>query len=163
MATASTPQNRYVRGKLETTKVQAPASTMLNPGDLVCASGGTLQNASNFNWQGSLGASQNAFAAQFVGVMMDQRLSTDATTGVKQLVATEGVFLYPCTSLGSALQVGTFVGPDKDTGSNLLDQQLVSVPSGASNAIGKTVEYAAAGATQLLVHVKGTLPQGAIN
>lgn len=160
--TSSSPASRYVRGTLNTMKIQAPASYQINPGDFVYASvptsGSSVEQAFTASaqpWGGSLQATQVNAAPNFVGVALDQRLPSDASTGQQILIATQGQFLYPCTALGSAANVGTAVAPDKDTGSNMLDQQIaVSVATGGGGGIGRVVEFAAVNATQLLVEIQ---------
>ena len=73
-----------------------------------------------------------------------------------------GGAFYSCAALSGSYDIGSFFGPAKDTGNNMLDQVVVPV-SAANLAIGKLQEVAPNGATQVLLHVKGVLPLGGVS
>jgi len=153
--TASTPNYRFRRGWEEFTTIPTPASTMINPGDLIWDNGGVAAVASAFTWDTNLATTQPEFRVKFLGVAMDQKLASDPyTTAIR--VCTRGVFAYPCAALGAAHHIGECVNADKDTGNNLLDQQLAIV-SGPTLSIGVLAEEAASGATELVVYLQSFL------
>lgn len=82
---------------------------------------------------------------------------TPAPTAISRLSATG--FLRFLVPLLAAEHIGAFVAPDKDTGNNLLDQQLIVVAD-AAHAIGVLAEEAAVGATSLTVRLKSFLLDG---
>ena len=153
--TPSLPAYRYRRGDSDFTTVPTPASTAINPGDLIFLNNGVAAVASSFTWNTDLPTTQGQFRLAFLGVSCDQKVATDASTA-KILVQTRGIFEYPCSPLGAAAHIGSSVGPAKDTGSNLLNQTL-AVAAGVPNSIGTLAEEAAAGATSLMVYLQSFL------
>jgi hypothetical protein len=154
--TASTPNYRYVRGTNDTTKVFAPASTMINPGDFIFSSGGTAYLGSTAAWSGAIYSTAASQQAYFVGVSRDQRISSDATSGAQILVDTRGVFTYPCAATGSGLDVGFWFTPAKDSaGNNMLDQTVTPAVSGSVDGYFRLVQYAPSGATNVLLSIQG--------
>ncbi len=102
-----------------------PASTMINVGDLLWNNAGVVAVASVFTWAGTLALTQSLFREKFLGVAADKKLAADPST--RQIrIARVAVCNYPIAST-IALHVGQSLAPDKDTGNNLLDQQLVAV------------------------------------
>jgi len=158
--TASTPNYRFVRGTFDTTRVFIASGTIVNPGDLIYSSGGQGYLGSTAPWSGSLTTTQGANILNFVGVSLDQTTSMPpVSSGQFILVGTRGVYQYPCVALsGGPYDVGSYVGPDKDTGNNMLDQQVVYTASGQTNAVGKLAQFAPTGSTTVLVNIQGYLP-----
>jgi len=165
MSTPSTPSFPYQRGILQTTTMSAPASTAINPGDFLYDNGsGVAYPALNYTWTSNLSTTQANYVAVGVGFSLDQRNSNDATTNGTILVCTEaGAAYFPCAALGSASDVGTFFGLAQDaSSSNNLSNQLVAVCASGTLAVGKLIEYAPSGSTQVLLHTKAALPLGGL-
>lgn len=154
--TASTASYPFRTGLLETITLPTAANTAYNPGDIIWNNSGVAAIASSLAWSTNLAGTQAALRVEFLGVCMDKKLATDAST-TRILIATRGKFSYPCVAVsGSALPIGTLVGNAKDTGNNLLDQVFVNV-SGLTDAIGTLVEPAAVGATELQIYLQSFL------
>ncbi len=95
-----------------------PASTAINVGDLLYWDTSALvaNAAGNRADQGSLIANQRDFAANFIGVANDMRLSTETTTGIgsERVVSLDEICDYACPS--QAWEVGDLVGIDRNAG-----------------------------------------------
>lgn len=152
MVTASTPAYRFLRGQSEYVRLPTAASTAYNVGDLIWNNAGVAAVASTSTFTNTV-ASQAAFRKKFVGVCCDNKLVSDASTN-PILICTKGVFAYPCAALSGAAHVGEYVAPDKDSGSNLLDQTL-AITAGYTASIGTLNEEAASGATSVVVRLQG--------
>ncbi len=153
--TASVPTYRFVRSP-DLVSVPTPASTMINPGDLIWLNSGVAAVASAFAWDTNLATTQPEFRVKFLGVAVDQKLASDASTQ-SILVMTRGVFSYPCAALSGAKDIGTPFGPAKDpAGSNLLDQVVAPVAT-FNLGIGTLAEEAANGATTVKLNIQSWL------
>ena len=153
--TASTPSYRFRRGISEYTTIPSPASTMINPGDLIFNNGGVAQVASAFTFTTDLPTTQALAKQKFLGVAMDYKSASDPST-TPILVCLKGVFEYPVTAFSAAHHIGEFVGPAKDTGSNMLDQKLAIAPT-FDLGIGVLVEEALNGATGVVVYLQSSI------
>jgi hypothetical protein len=154
----STPNYTFVRGVIETTYLKTPASTMINCGDLILLNTATAAIMSAAAWDTNLATTQADVQPVFVGVALDSKLASDTSTR-PILIATKGVFSYPCAALGAAHQVGERVAADGDGTHNLYDQKLAIA---TSNFIGSLAEVAPSGATNMTVYLQGALTFGAI-
>lgn len=163
MTTASNPSFPYRRNPLATTKILAPASTAIQPGDLIWDNSGVAAIASAYTWTSDLATTQYNFAQAFLGVSMDKRLSTDPSTDRYILVMTSGDYSYPCPTASGFQDVGTYYAPAQDSGSNLLDQVLTPVSTlatggtKATQGIFRLTEAIATGAGQVLLHMSAGL------
>lgn len=156
--TPSTPNYRFRRGTIETTYLKSPASTMINVGDLIFLNTDTAAIASAVTWDTNLATTQGDAAPVFVGVALDNKLASDPTTR-NILIATKGVFEYPCAALGAAHQVGERVACAGDGTHNLRDQLLALA---STNFIGSLAEVAPNGATSMVVYLQSCVEFGAI-
>lgn len=155
LVTASTPNERRKRWGGRVVSVPTPASTMINIGDLIYLNSGVAAVASSLSWNSNLATTQADFRQKFLGVAVENKMASDASTR-EILVQVDGEYEYPCAALGGALHIGQLVGPDKDTGNNLLDQQLVNV-SAFAQSIGTLAKEAAQGDTSLTVYLQSWL------
>ena len=155
-ATPSLPAYRYRRGDSDFTTIPTPASTAINPGDLIFSNSGVAAVANSFTWTTDLPTTQGGFRLSFLGVACDQKVATDASTA-KILVQTKGIFEYPCAALGAAAHIGASVGPAKDAAGNFLMNQMLAVAPAVTNSIGTLAEEAAVGATSLMVYLQSFL------
>jgi hypothetical protein len=142
-ATASTPTYRYRYGGTEPVAAPYKSGLTVNTGDLVYIDSGdsyTVKPANALTWSTSLAPTQGVFVASFLGVAAQTYNSSQTNTvgiGDGNLrVDTAGVFDFDTAA--SSFNVGDLVGPDKDTGNNLLNQQVALVSSEA-DAIGRVV------------------------
>jgi len=147
---------RHIYGDGKAVRVKTTASTMTNVGDLLGLVTGASQPAQLFPWTTDLVTTQAAFHGAFVGGAADaSAINVDSDI----LAYTAGIHQYPCAALGSAANIGTFVGPAKAAGNNL-DAQTVAVVADAAHAIGRTVEHAVVGQTYLKFEMVGTVTFG---
>lgn len=114
-----------------------PASTAIAIGDLLFNNSGTMAKASAQTDQGSEVLNQRLFASLFLGVMADQRLSTETDTG-DRLVRGDVIVDADCASTTWA--VGDLVGAVEDSGGANLENQKVAKVTDASLAIGYCVK-----------------------
>ncbi len=123
-------------------------------GDLVGQdSSGNITSANALAWTTDLPTTQTAFHGTFLGVAMQRSLPTD-TDPIR--VATSGVFEMACAS--ATFNIGDLVGPDKDTGNLLLNQQVVAVGAtgNEAKAVGRVAGYVNPANTQVLVSIVST-------
>jgi len=154
-ATPTVPTYRYRRESSLVT-MPSPASTVINPGDLIWQNAGVAATAGAFTWGASLGATQSGFRLLFLGVAQDMKIASDTSTtpiGIR----TEGVFEFPCAALASAAHIGTLVGPAQDAAGNFLASQVLAPVAAFANSIGTVVEEAAVGQTFLVVYLQSWL------
>jgi len=95
---------------------------------------------------------QTSFKAVFRGYSAARRTTlqtadgTDVTDGP---ILANGEFTKPCAALGSAAQVGAYVGPAQGISTTTLDAQKVEIVASVSKAIGRLTRPAIVGATEL--------------
>jgi hypothetical protein len=133
---------------------------MVNEGDLIASVAGVATIPSAVPWNASLLQTQKDFRANFCGISNTSRRVNDPSTNGFLTIVPFAIVVLDCATLGGALHVGQKIGPDKDTGNNLLDQTGVAV-SDPLAAIGVLIEEAAVGATELIVLLKPFLVDGA--
>ena len=138
---------RLRKGTERTIRAPINQGVACSVGDLMFEdTDGSAKPAGLFTWTTDLPTTQAAFKAKFLGVSRDQRLGTEATAGTV-LVDCSGCFEMVVAALGAQQEIGTLIGPDKQSG-NFLEPQKVAVAI-LAGAIGKTAERALAGATVL--------------
>lgn len=125
------------------------------------ATTGTLgvgKSAAVYPWQGSLSATQLAFAAQFVGVCTERWPITGVVPPVfgaqdgYNMFWPEGVFEFD--KLAASVFLPTqLVGPDQIVGGGALTPQQVAVVGTKPYAIGRVERYSPAGAASVLVRI----------
>jgi len=132
---------REVLADNRTAVLPFPASTAVAAGNLLYWDSGNsvAKNASARADKGSLVLNQCDFAALFLGVALDQRLSTETSTGndSRRLVCLDGVFDADCAS--STFEVGDLVGIDRSATPANYDSQVIKVTNPAL-AIGVVVK-----------------------
>jgi hypothetical protein len=150
---------RLRRGFERAIKVPVAAGTMIQVGDMVYEdAGGNALPASSLAWGADLATTQGTFKGSFLGISRDQRLGTEPTAGYI-LVDTRGEAEMNIDALGAALQAGALLGPAKQAG-NALENQEVAVAAAIGGAIGRLVERAPVGATTVLMEFRGTVHHG---
>lgn len=118
--------------------IMAPVAlaTAVNDGDLVALVTNLVVPAIGFTWNTDLATTQTDFANAFLGVSAQTKLanqarpygnSDDLLIGID--VGGVSEWEYDCTA--ATYQVGTYLGPAKDTGNNILSQKLETVPTEA--------------------------------
>jgi len=156
----SSPNFTRLKKMLTYETYPTPASTQINPGDLVLLNTATLAIMSAATWDTNIGTTQADVAPVFMGIALDQKLVGDPTTR-EIAVAIEGIAEFPCTALGAAHHVGEYVAADADGVHNLYDQ-IVALTATLANAIGKLEREAASGATFLQFYFASTLIFGKV-
>ena len=117
----------------QTVAMTFPASTAVAIGDLLGNNSGAVKLASAYADGGSEALNQAAFAAVFMGVSADKRLSTETDTP-DRVVLTDIIVDATCPT--TTWVVGDFVGAsEKSNGTQLEDQQVEKVAT-ANLAIG---------------------------
>jgi hypothetical protein len=136
------------------TKAVASAA-VIEIGDLVEMDGsGNVTSAGAHTWNTNLATTQEEFHDNYLGVAM-QRSRAGDTDPIR--VATTGVFEFECAS--STFELGTLVGPAKQTG-NLLENQTVATVAGEQLAIGRVARRLNPSGTKVLVDVTSTVLYG---
>jgi hypothetical protein len=144
---------RHGDTKPRVTKAIATA-TVVEIGDLVEASSGTVQSAADHTWNSNIAVTQEEFHDIFLGVAMQRSRSGD-TDPIR--VATAGVFEFTCAA--ATFEIGDLVGPAKATGNAMENQKVVAVAT-ANLAIGRVAKRYAANTTTVLVEVESTVQRG---
>lgn len=130
-------------------------------GDFVVLTSNKAIPASSLGDAGTKAQNQEAAHDVFLGVAQDAKLAGD-TRDI--LIATAGEFCYPCTALGSASDIGAFVGMagTGSAGAVGVADQSVEIVATANLAIGKLSRPAATGDTVLYFELAPavTNPQG---
>lgn len=139
---------RCIGGNTKAKRVTATTANAIYAGDFLVLTASKAIPASTLGDSGTKAQNQAAAHAVFLGVALDAKLAGDARD---VLVATAGEFKYPCAALGSASDIGAFVGM-AGTGSGGavgVDDQSVEIVATAGLAIGKLSRAAAIGDTAL--------------
>jgi hypothetical protein len=124
----------------------ADASLAIEIGDLMYHDVNDAKPASSQADQLSEEANQRMFAANFAGVAISARRSTDAEAGVVRIL-TDGLYEFDCAS--DTYEHGDLVGPSENGGgTGLLDQQVEKV-SNLDLAIGVAIERKASASTKI--------------
>ena len=126
-------------------------ATVIEIGDLVEASSGTVIPADDHTWNTNTATTQEEFHDLFLGVAMQQSRSDD-TASIR--VATTGVFEFDCAA--ATFELGALVGPAKQSGNALEPQKVVAVAT-ANLAIGRVAKRYGSNTTSVLVDVLGVV------
>lgn len=142
----------------ETNPIQVPyvSGSAVDVGDMVfLTAAGAVESAGNMTPGASLVASQEAFAAAFLGVSAQRYDGVNAAAiGIKDgnlLINTDGVYDMPCPA-GTTAEVGALVTPNGNATTFVLDSQEVVTTTTAAAAIGVVV-MAATNASVLRVQL----------
>jgi hypothetical protein len=133
------------------------SATVIEIGDLVeMAPNGDVAPASAHAWNTNLATTQDEFQDTFLGVAT-QRSRVGDVDPIR--VATSGVFEFDCAS--ATFELGTLVGPAKQTGNALESQKVVALSTGNENkAIGRVAKRYGASTTRVLVEIFSTIMRG---
>ncbi|MEZ6065169.1 MAG: hypothetical protein R3B90_05565 [Planctomycetaceae bacterium] len=126
---------RFRSGQVHLRKVRVEDDTVIEAGDLVWLDGDVVRPAADFPWDTNLAATQNAFAAKFVGVAHQPSAIGQADPISVDVSATA---VYEFRVAPAAYELGQPLGPDAN-GSALMSQQLEAAT--ATNAIARAAEY----------------------
>lgn len=99
---------------------------------------------------------QTSFKAVFRGYSETRRTTAqtaDGSTTTDGGILASGEFTKPCAALGSAANVGAYVGPAQGGSATTLDPQKVEIVTNVSYAIGRLTRPAAVGATELTFEI----------
>lgn len=142
--------HQYGDAKPVVTKA-VPSATVIEPGYLIGLSSNDPFPAASQAWNTDLATTQSDFVALFLGVSMEKSRSGD----VKPIrVNTHGVHVFKCAA--ATFELGTLVGPAKDTGNALLSDTVVAVATEA-RAIGRIAKRYASNTTEVYVDVLPSL------
>jgi hypothetical protein len=154
---------RHIRGHANEKRFPGTVAAEIKAGDFLVMASNKVIRVSSMADAGTLAQNQEAAHDVFAGVAIDQKRAGE-TRDV--LVATQGVFRYPCVALLAASDAGAFVGIE-GTGAGLavgMADQIVVVVATANLAIGKLARAAAIGDVFLEVEIAsvlGTVHSGA--
>lgn len=158
---------RHIRGFANEKRVPANVASEIKAGDFLMLVSNKAIRISSQADLGTLAQNQAGAKAAFLGVALDQKRAGE-TRDI--LVATTGIFKYPCVALLAASDIGAFVGPE-GSGAALavgLEDQKVVVVATALLAFGKLAKSAIIGDVFLEVDIAGVLttvysgPQAAV-
>lgn len=147
---------RWRYGDTNPVSAACDSATVIEIGDLVWQDTNDAKPASDFTWGAGLGATQDSFEEEFLGVAM-QRSQSGETYAIR--VATRGVFEFDCAS--ATFELGALVGPAKASGNTLEDQKVVAVTDPA-RAIGRVAKRVATAATTVLVEITSNVMYGGL-
>lgn len=164
--TATTPSSPYQQRVTRADVVRSyptKASLQINPGDHMYWDSGDAAAvpASYVNWDTDIATTRSNSSPVYLGVALGQKNAADPTTRSIEIVV-KGEATYPCTATSGALDPGTYVGLAADGTHNMKDQTVNNAAVAQAGAIGKTSQYAASGATQLIFEFQSTLLYGKI-
>src|SRR5690606_35950923 len=91
-----------------------PASTQIDPGDLLYKQGNTVYPASSQADAGSEAANQQFFASRFFGVSNGQKLASDAGTGAIPVIVDSDIEFT--LAAATSVEVGTLLAADENAG-----------------------------------------------
>jgi len=149
---------RYRSGQVHLISVRVDAGTVIEVGDLLFLDTDDAKPASAFPWNTNLATTQSDFAAQFLGVAHEQSKSGD-TDLISVDIGADAVYEFDAAS--GTYEVGDTLGPDKDTGNQLLDQQLEAAVG--TSSIARAVEVKVSAATSLRVTLASAYYTGSGN
>ncbi len=147
---------RLISGDARAKRVAGTVATAIYAGDFVAMVSSKASPISTLADSGTKAQNQEAAHDVFIGVALDAKLAAD-TRDI--LVATRGEFVYPCTALGSASDIGAYVGPagTGTGGADAVADQAVEIVATANLAFGRLSRRAEVGATQLYFELASTL------
>jgi hypothetical protein len=133
------------------------SATVIEIGDLLeMNASGDVTPAKDHAWNTDLATTQNEFQDTFLGVATQRSRAGDVDP---VRVATSGVFEFDCAA--ATFELGTLVGPAKQTGNALENQKVVALSAGNENkAIGRVAKRYGSNTTRVLVEVFSTVMRG---
>lgn len=129
-------------------------ATVIEIGDLVQASSGTVIPADDHTWNTDTATTQEEFHDLFLGVAQQRSRSGD-TAPIR--VATSGVFEFTCAA--ATFEIGALVGPAKASGNALEPQKVVAVAT-PNLAIGRVAKRYGSNTTTVLVEIDSVVQRG---
>lgn len=156
MADALYARARHISGDAHAKRVAATVAAEIKPGDFVVLASEKAIRASSMADAGTKAQNQEAAHDVFLGVSMDESLVGDSKD---ILVASRGEFKFPCAALGSAAEIGAYVGL-AGTGTAAavgVADDLVEIVATANLAVGRLSRRALVGATELYFELAGVL------
>lgn len=150
---ANVQRHRYGEPNVEV--VPVASATAISIGDLLWydASDDTAKPASSYTWNTDLATTQGTFKDVFCGVALSAHVANDTKVTTVR-VATAGVHEFDCAS--ATFDLGTFIGPAKQTG-DLLEAQKVVAVANATLAIAKPSRVVGTAATKVHVRIDSTI------
>ncbi|HEX6984538.1 MAG TPA: hypothetical protein VF170_04140 [Planctomycetaceae bacterium] len=126
---------RFRSGLVQLVRCRVQAETVIEPGDLLYLSGGSVRPAADFPWTTDLATTRAAFAAQFVGVA-----HTGSADGETDDVSVDvsPLAVYEAEASEQSYEVGDLLAP-AETVAALSSRQLERVAN-AGHAIARSVE-----------------------
>jgi hypothetical protein len=134
---------------------QVPTNT-IRAGDLLALQSNAAVPASVFTWTTDLATTQTNFAAAFLGISAGDSFA--ASTDPRQtemLITQDGDVEFDLTvAAAAAFNVGSFVGPSKAAGNNLL--HTVESVATKARAVAVVVKLAPIGSTKVVARLLNT-------
>ena len=148
---------RFRSGQVHLVKVPVDPTTVIEAGDLVWLDTTGAKPASAFPWTTNAATTQAAFAGKFLGVA-HQHSAAGNSDPVSVDISSMSV--YDFDTPPATYKLGDLLGPD-NAASKLLDQQVATTV--AANAVARSVEFSAAGATTLRATLASAFSTGSSN
>ena len=148
---------RFRSGQVLLQKVRVDSGTNISAGDLVYLDTDDVKPASAFTWGETLAATQESFAAAFLGVA-HQASDVGETAPISVDVSPQAIYefdVHPAT-----YEVGSLLGPDESS-SHLMSQQLEAAT--AARAIARAAEFKAVSSGALRVMLASAFCTGSGN
>lgn len=146
--------NRRCLADNKTCRLPTAASTTIEVGDLCYwdDSNNVAKPLTSLTTGATEALDQQSIAEQFCGVALNQRLSSETTTGdnSRRDFSADGIFLFPCPS--TTWEIGDLVGVSWNGGSALANQVVAKVTE-VGRAIGVCVERTTGAVTQVRVRL----------
>ena len=135
-------------GQQKLVKYPVASATVIEKGDMLylADSTGLVEPAGDLTWNSALAATQADFADAFVGIA-NAPSATGETDDIDVDISATSVYEMPCAS--ATYIAGTPMGPDKASGSALLDQQLEEAV--AASSVARVVETTSGAVTKVRV------------
>ena len=147
--------NRYRYGETSPREIPCALAQDVEAGDLIALDTATLEKASDETWDTDLATTQENFHDKFAGVSAQRSRATLDDADIRH--STKGVHNFACAS--ATFEIGTLVGPAKDSGDALLDGTVVAVAT-PNLAIGRVAKKYAAATTNVDVEITGVIAHG---
>jgi len=136
---------RFRSGHVLLQKVWVDPGTVISAGDMVYLDTDDVKPASAFTFGETLAATQESFAAAFLGIAHQPSADGD-TSPISVDVSPLAVYEFDVNA--ATYEVGGLLGPDESS-SHLMSQQLEAAT--AARAIARAAEYKAASSSSLRV------------
>lgn len=150
----------HIRGEPQEIRVGATSAPRVKVGELMSYVSGTLvsglmraTNAAAWAWDSDLATTQANFKRTFLGCSRDFKASGDFRD---ISVASEGVYRFPVSALGSGFAVGSTFAPAQDGANNALSATQLA-PCASGLAIATLVRPAMTNDTSIEVRIAGEL------